>query len=90
MGGYELDRRITGEIMFQKGQKVEALVDLMSDDRANGQDDGTPTVPKGTIGTVLEKSSDGEGCTLKDDSCWVVDWGVIKFDTAPEEVKIVP
>ena len=73
--------------MYVKNQRVKALIDLMSDDRALGIDDGTPIIRAGTIGRVIEKSTNKDntmkiGC----ENCWVVDWGVIKFDTDEKEM----
>lgn len=76
---------------MKTGDRVRALVELQSDDRAVGIDDGTPIVSVGAEGVIIGKSSEflEEGQSLKQDDCWVVDWGEVKFDTAPEEMELV-
>lgn len=78
---------------FQKGDVVKATVELKSDDRECGIEDGTPIVAVGTRGVVIGRSEDHleEGCTLKcgEGECFVVDWGVVNFDTHISEMELV-
>jgi hypothetical protein len=75
--------------MISAGQSVVALVDLISDDRAAGVDDGSPIIPAGTKGVVMGRSEHlcPPDCTAKSSDCWVVDWGGTKFDTHENEMR---
>ncbi len=77
--------------MIQNGDKVKAMIDLKSDDRELGMEDGTPIILAGAIGTVLGRSEEflEEDEILKEMNCWVVDWGIVNFDTSESEMEKV-
>jgi hypothetical protein len=83
---------------MKTGDVVRAKVDIISDDRAIGQDDGSPIVSAGTEGVILGKSEDFcKPDTLKGDgNCFLVNWAVdnkgrpnIHYDTSPDEMELV-
>ena len=76
------------------GVDVVAAVDIMSDDRSLGQNDGSPVVPAGSKGVIIRKSKDSEdGNALKDDKCYIVKWlygdgETCHFDTRIDEMTL--
>lgn len=73
--------------MFEKNQKVRALVDQMSDDRFWGVDDGTPIVCAGSVGKVVGRSTDQDNPLKSDCESWVIDWGAVTWDTFITEIE---
>lgn len=74
--------------MFKAGDKVKALLTLTADDMTDA-----PIVPVGTIGEIIMRSEDSEDIKsgengMKEPNCWVVDWGIIKYDTHESEMEL--
>lgn len=76
--------------MFADDKRVKALVEIQSDDRAAGMDDGTPILPAGTEGTIIGKSEEfTPENLLKVDDCWLVDFDGHEFDVSETEMELV-
>lgn len=87
---------------MKPGTIIKSLIEIKSDDREHGIDDGTPIVPIGTVGIVLGSSRaeldeigssfanlepDGEDCLVVSFEFHVERWN---FDVHPDEIAKLP